>query len=124
MTAYATPPTYVHGYFPVASVLNKYSQGITHIEERAASVQRNPCTRQLGNGERVYFTHKDRYLHYKSSGQLIDVAGIEDDIALPNTSDDFANVYDLDQVAWLAYGSGYWVQGVTFAMELDDPAVG
>ena len=121
MTAYAVPPSFAHGDKPTAANLNKLSDGLDHVYELVPTYSVNQAVAELGTADRVYFTHRQRWVHYKSSGQILDPAGLADTVSLPNTSDDWANVYDLDQIGWLAYGAGYWVQGVDFALEDTTP---
>ena len=127
MTAYVTPHIFAHGEFPTAANLNTISVGQISINERKPYALFAPCTAKMTTGQATGFYHRHRWLHYKSSGQLIDpvryadpleLAG-EEEVSLPNTSDDWFNVYDLDSVAWLSYGALYFVQGVDFVMELD-----
>lgn len=122
MTAYAVPTQFSHGDKPTAANFNKWSDGCNHIYELLPTYTRNPAVAEMGTGESVRFTHRLRWLHYKSSGQILDPAGIEaNTVTLPNTSDNWANVYDLDQIQWLAYGAMYDVQGVDFAQEWSTP---
>ena len=121
MTAYAVPDKYSHGDQPTHTSLNKISTGQTHINELAPSIITTPAVPYLSTGEYMRMVHRHRYLHYKSSGYIEDPAGIEDDVSLSNTSDDWVNVYDLDQVAWLSYGAVYYVRGVDFAQEHGEP---
>ena len=117
MTAYAVPPTFAHGDYPLAAELNKIRDGQLYFYETLPTYGPRPCVREVGTGEQVTFTHRHRWLHYKSTGTIIDPAGIEPDIDLSNPSDSWVNVYDLDSIAWLAYGALYYVEGVTFASE-------
>ena len=127
MTAWVAPPKFGHGDFPLAANLNILSQDLLSINERKPYQLFAPCTAKMTTGQQTGFYHRHRWLHYKSSGQIIDpvraadpleIAG-EEEISLPNPSDDWFNVYDLDSVAWLSYGSLYYMQGVDFVMELD-----
>ena len=121
MTAYAVPPNFAHGDKPTAANLNKIADGSLHVYERTPDFAWEDLTPELGNGERMSFQHFRRYLHYKSSGQVIDPAGLGDTVSLPNTTDDYKNSYDLDQISWLAYGADYIVQGVSYAAERSAP---
>lgn len=117
MTAYAVPPQFEHGDFALAADLNKISTGQVHFYEVLPTYAVNSCVREMSTGEQATFTHRHQWLHYKSTGTIYDPAGIEDDIELPNPSDNWVNVYDLDTIAWLSYGAQYYVEGVTFARE-------
>jgi len=123
MTAWATPAVYSHGDYPIAANLNKFSNGQLHIYEKAPDILFCNAVPYITSGEYMRFVHRHRYLHYKSSGQLVDnvVGQVEETISLPNTTDDWVNVYDLDQVSWLSYGAVYYVTGVDFCQEHATP---
>jgi hypothetical protein len=122
MTAYTVAPEWEHGDFPLAADLNKIGTGQTHIYEIALTYARNPASRSLADlsAENINFTHRHRWLHYKSTGQVVDPSGAEEDVELPNPSDNWINVYDLDSIAWLEYGALYTVAGVDMACEQEE----
>ena len=117
MTAYTNAPVFSHGDFPIAANMNKISTGQVHIYEVAPTYAIQPCIKKLGTDDQLCITHRFRWLHYKSTGAISDPAGSEDDVSLPNPSDNWVNVYDLDSVPWLSYGAIYYVTGVDFACE-------
>lgn len=120
MTDYVTPTEFAHGDYVAAAALTRWNTALTHIYEIAPSVQINTPVAEMDTGDRVSFTHRQRWLYYKSSGAILDPAGIEDDVSLPNTSDNWVNEYDLDSISWLGYGATYYVSGVDFAVEDED----
>jgi hypothetical protein len=148
VTTYAQPPTYTHGSFPtdtdtatattqplqvLSDNCNAIAELITDGTTPAANEllpKRNPAiywnrekddyiSGQNDKNSDFCFTHTHRYLHYKSSGTIEDIAGLESAVSLPNEST--YNVYDLDTVSWLVYGMAYLVRGVDFCAEDVDP---
>lgn len=128
MTAYAVPPRWEHGDFVGATDMAKYSTGQTALYERLGATVRTPCIQIIAEKGHnatpwedsvIYFTHRKRFLIFRSSGLLHDPAGLEDDISLAD--EDTYTTYDLETVSWLTYGTQYYVSGVDFAWECDVP---
>ena len=115
MTAYAVPPEWEHGDYPLAADLNKIRDGQLYFYERMPTYAVNSCVKELGSDASLTFTHRHRWLHYKSTGDITDAADASNTESLSNQST--VNVYDLDSIAWLTYGSVYYVDGVNFASE-------
>lgn len=119
MTAYAVPERSAHGNYPRASRMNKFSDGLNHIHEIVAS-QAVRIAVPIETDADFCLQHKHRWLHYKSSGAVEDLAQTETN-SLTFDDDDWTAVFDLDTVDWLAYGDAYLVTGVTFAEEDVNP---
>ena len=125
MTTITTAPVFSHGEFPVAAELNKIVDGQKEIYAVARTYARNSFAPEMDTGERATFTHAKKWLHYKSTGTIIDPArdanpaAGNDPVSLPNPSNNWVNTFDLDSVAWIAYGSIYYVEGTDFAQEFD-----
>lgn len=67
--------------------------------------------------------HRYRWLLYNSTGELVDLAGAEDPVSLPDPATGYG-LKDLDEIPWLAYGQIYKVTGCEFAYERRDPPTG
>ena len=139
MTTYAPPSRFSHGDFPTKANLDTINDALDAIGE----ILSDGTTPQNGeelprynpgvffnrekwtaggvnrDGSDYWILHKARYLHYVSTGSIVDTAGLETAVSLSN--DASFNVYDLDSVSWLAYGMMYKVTGVDFCMESTDP---
>lgn len=114
-----TVPTWQHGDYPTAALLNKY---VTTINEAHAVVKDAAFgIGALDVSESVFFLiHVHRYLHFSSTGKLVDITGANEDISL-SEGDKGYGVVDLDTVTWLGRGMLYQVTGVTFCLEHWEP---
>jgi len=124
--SYSTPPQWSHGNTPTAAAMNKYSDALNALYAIAGNAALNFATYQdrknqpnAVNDSGFYFIHKQRWLWFRSTGQIEDPAGLNDDVSLSDNGT--MTSYDLDTVDWLAYGALYRVTGCNFCCEDDDP---
>jgi hypothetical protein len=64
--------------------------------------------------------HTHRWLLWDSTGEIVDLAGAEDPVALSDPDSGYG-LKDLDEVPWLVYGQLYKVTGCEFAYERREP---
>jgi hypothetical protein len=107
--------TFAEGEYPVASELNKFSTSLNAIHTIMGDSAVNLATIQAGSGSHFTIIHTMRYLWFRSTGLLVDPAGIEDSISLSDP--DRPTKYDLDTVTWLTYGATYYVTGCAWCAE-------
>jgi hypothetical protein len=107
--------TWAAGDYPTAAELQKYSDSLNAIHATLGNSAVNMAT--IANVSSAHYTlvHTARYLWFRSTGLLVDPAGIEDSISLSDP--DRPTRYDLDQVSWLTYGATYYVTGVSWCAE-------
>ena len=63
-----------------------------------------------------HFVHAQRYLHFGSTGSLVDIFGNNDDVSLSEGADN-SGTLDLDSLGWLTYGMMYKCTGISWAVE-------
>jgi hypothetical protein len=107
--------TFAQGEYPVATEMNKFSTSLDAIHGILGDSAVNLAT--IAGISSAVFTmvHTARYLWFRSTGLLVDPAGIEDAISLSDP--DRPTRYDLDQVSWLVYGATYYVTGCAWCAE-------
>jgi hypothetical protein len=116
---YQVPPRPAHGDTIDAVLLNKYSDSLNAIYSATPVTRLDFAVRKTMNADTYYgYVHNRRYLYYKGSGKLYS-ADLSQTTALSDGSNGGTNVYDLDSVAWLAYGAIYYATGVTAMIEYD-----
>jgi hypothetical protein len=78
-----------------------------------------PAEGQWGSGQVWRMVHVYRYLHFSSSGAIVDPTGVNPDVSI-SEDDTGQGVLDLDTVSWLAYGQLYKLTGISWCMESSD----
>lgn len=120
--AYSAPPQNVHGDYPTAANLTKYSDGLTAIYNAVSGKSAVWCarTKESGTDANSFYTlvHVFRWLFYTGEGTLTNVAQNET-TSLPDGGS--TNIFDLNTVDWLTYGMPYRITGVDFALEDWEP---
>lgn len=114
--AYTVPDRWAHGDKPTAAKVNKWKSSLDAIHTKAGDRSLNlPCGFDAA-GTRIYFIHRERYLHYYAdAGIITDPAGVEESVTL-DSGGGFA-AYDLEGVSWLTYGALYYVDECNAAIE-------
>lgn len=118
--AYSPPKQWNHGDIVTATELQKYSDGLNAINAVLSTVgYRNYGTpfSTFDDNQIYYVVHSKRYLIYWSSGQIVDLSGVNENVELPNDSEFEYNVYDLDSIDWLDYGELYQILGCSVVFE-------
>lgn len=115
--AYTAPPTFAHGDYPTAALLNVLSSNIVELATQLASY--NPVAPELPT-EGGTFINVYRWLHYRSvDGQtptILDPTEIGSSQTLPNSTS-VVSTYDLSNVSWLIPGRQYTLTGCLYAFE-------
>ena len=108
-----------HGDKPTVAQINEYKTALdaANTALSGGNVQL-PAEHQ---SEAVFgVLHSYRYLHFGSSGELVDRAGIYPSVSLSEV-DGESGVLDLDSLGWMNYGRVYEVTGVTWCQEDWEP---
>jgi hypothetical protein len=109
-----------HGDQPTAAMMTLYSTALTEAHDSLGDVAVNPLYRKVSEAE-FTIRHTLRYLHFTSTGAVVDPAGVGKEVGLSEDGDTGKGVLDLESVSWLAYGSLYWVTGVSACVEDWEP---
>ena len=105
-----------HGDTVSAADLNAYSTALTALHARILSTSIRMATpNQYGSGNIYRFVHRNRWLHFKSTGQIKNAAGTQQATLSP--INDTYTSFDLQSLNWLAYGQLYQVVGCDMASE-------
>ena len=105
---------------PTAAKLNLLPDVFTEAHTLLGDVSTNlPALQAYGDGVSWRLIHVYRYLHFGSTGTVMDPHGVYPDTTI-SESDTGQGVLDLDTVAWLAYGQQYRVDAVSWCMESPD----
>ncbi len=105
-----------HGDTVTAAYLNAYSTELTALHDRIFNTRIRMATpNQYGSGNIYRFVHRNRWLHFKSTGQIKNAAGTQQATLSP--INDTYTSFDLQSVSWLAYGDLYQVVGCQMASE-------
>lgn len=106
---------------PVAAKLNAladvFDEAHTVLGDVATSV---PALQAYGDGVAWQMVHVYRYLHFGSSGSIIDPTGVNEAVSI-SENDTGQGVLDLDTIPWLAYGQRYKIDAVSWCKEDTDP---
>lgn len=114
-----TIPTWAHGNKPTAANLNEYK---TAFDAANSAIAGGTVQLPAEHVSEAIFgvMHCYRYLHYGSSGALVDPTGQNESVSLSD-DDSGHGVLDLDGLGWMPYGRRYEVTGVTWCQEDVDP---
>ena len=105
-----------HGDTVSAANMNAYSTELTALHARILNTRIRMATpNQYGSGNIYRFVHRNRWLHFKSTGQIKNAAGTQQATLSP--INDTYTSFDLQSVSWLAYGDLYQVVGCQMASE-------
>ena len=105
-----------HGDTVSAADLNAYSTALTALHARILNTRIRMATpNQYGTGNIYRFVHRNRWLHFKSTGQIKNSDGSQQATLSP--INDTYTSFDLQSVSWLAYGDLYQVVGCQMASE-------
>lgn len=119
--AYATPPAWEHGDIPTAALMNRYRDALNEIKAVLDVSPHNaaaPIYPGADEDEAEWqIVHLNRYLVYPDEATLYDPTNEENSASLPKPAAGVKGVYDLDTVAWLAYGMTYVVKGCAWVIE-------
>lgn len=107
--------TWAHGDKPTAAQINAFKTDLDAAHSALGDYGWNVAN-QTQSESVFHFVHGQRYLHFGSSGEIVDVFSVNDDVALSEGSDGTGTV-DLDSLGWLTYGMFYKVTGVSWAIE-------
>lgn len=112
------PRQWAHGDQPTAGLMNLYAAALNeaHASLGDAAMQ---LLRLKSSEAEFSVLHTWRYLHFTSTGALVDPAGVEDEIGL-SEDETGRGVLDLDGT-WVAYGAVYHVRGVSACIEDWEP---
>ena len=105
-----------HGDTVSAANMNAYSTELTALHDRIGNTRIRMATpNQYGSGNIYRFVHRNRWLHFKSTGQIKNAAGTQQATLSP--INDTYTSFDLQSLSWLAYGDLYQVVGCQMASE-------
>ena len=111
---------WAHGDGNAASYFNAYSTELTALRAAIGDAEIVPCVpNQYGSGNVYWFVHRNRWLHFKSTGQIKN-AGATQQATLSPVNDTYTS-FDLQSLSWLAYGDLYQVVGCQMASEEETP---
>jgi hypothetical protein len=108
---------------PTAAQLNAISQSQAGLQAMGGVALEGMAAEWGGPGSIWLFQRVHRWLLYDSTGLLIDPAGVEDAVSLPDPESGIG-VKDLDTIDWLAPGMFYRVTGCAAVWERSAPPVG
>ena len=116
--SYAAPKQWSHGDQPVATDMQKYSDGLNYLDGMFGATRYNHAYPYslYEDTQDFWLVHQARYRVFASSGKIVDPAGVGEEVSL-STSDAVYGGYDLDSVLWLAYGKLYRVIGCSVCFE-------
>ena len=106
---------WAHGDFPTAAFVNAFKTDLDAAYAALGDYGWNAAS-QTQSSSVFHFVHGQRYLHFSSSGSLVDVFGVNEDVNL-SEGDGQTGTLDLDGLGWLTYGMFYKVTGVSWAIE-------
>ena len=110
---------WTHGDTVTAAYLNAYSTELTALHNRILNTRIRMATpHQYGSGNIYWFVHRNRWLHFKSTGQIMNAGGTQQATLSP-INDTYTSL-DLQSLSWLAYGDLYQVVGCEMASEETD----
>lgn len=109
-----------HGDQPTAALMNLYATALTEAHDSLGEGAVQMLALKLSEAQ-FCLVHAYRYLHFTSSGSLVDPAGLQQEVGLSEDGESGHGVLDLDSVGWLAYGALYWVTGVSACVEDYEP---
>jgi len=111
---------WAHGDTVTAANLNAYSTELTTLHDAIGDAEIVPCMPdQYGSGNIYWFIHRNRWLHFKSTGQIKN-AGATQEGTLSPINDTYTS-FDLHSLSWLAYCDLYQVVGCAMASEEETP---
>lgn len=109
-----------HGDTNPASALNAYGTALTALRASIKDAEIVPCVpHKYGTGNIYRFVHRNRWLHFKSTGQIKNATGTQQATLSP-VNDTYTS-FDLQSLSWLAYGDFYQVVGCDMACEEETP---
>ena len=109
-----------HGDTETAAYLNAYSTELNTLRAAIGDAEIVPCVPDAyGSGNIFWFVHRNRWLHFKSTGQIKN-AGATQQATLSPVNDTYTS-FDLQSLIWLAYGQLYQVVGCQMACEEETP---
>lgn len=111
-----TPKQWAHGDRVTHTEMNKYGTALTEAHDSLGDAAMNPLCLIISEAE-FCLRHTYRYLHFTSTGQLVDPTGARDPVGLSEDADTNKGVLDLESLGWLAYGALYTVTGVSACVE-------
>ena len=108
-----------HGWNPTAAMLNPIADAYDAAHTALGDYSLSPgCLK--AEFAVFHLVHNQRYLHFSSSGAIVDPGGVFPDVSL-SESDTGVGALDLDTVGWLVYGQLYSVTGVSACLEHSEP---
>jgi hypothetical protein len=105
---------------PTATQLNAIGADqvtLDAIYPGAAIEQMQP---HMGTGQIFNLRHTYRWLLFDSTGELVDLSGVNDPVNIPDPETGFG-IKDLNEIDWLTVGMFYKITGCEFAYEKRDP---
>lgn len=118
--SYTPPRQWHHGDTPTAADMNIYSAGLTLLGALIRSLNWATPYSTMDDTQQVWLVHSKRYLHYVSTGEIIDPAGVGEAVSL--SSPNAVDTYDLDEITWLLPGKLYQIVGCSCAFEDNLPS--
>jgi hypothetical protein len=112
------PRQWAHGDQPTATLMNQYAAALTEAHDSLGEYAIQPLRLKSSEAE-FSLLHTWRYLHFTSSGALVDPAGVAKEIGL-SEDETGRGVLDLDGT-WVAYGAVYHVRGCSACVEDYEP---
>lgn len=115
--SYAVPRQWSHGDQPVATDMQKYSDGLAYLEPLLDAVIRNHAHPYslYEDTQEFWLIHTQRYLVFSSTGRIVDPAAVGEDVSL--STDGTYGGHDLDAIPWMSYGKLYKVIGCSVCFE-------
>lgn len=110
------PKQWAHGDRVTHTEMNKYGTALTEAHTALGDVAVNPLYVIISEAE-FCIRHTYRYLHFTSTGELVDPTGAQDAVGLSEDPDLNKGVIDLESLGWLPYGALYFVTGVSACTE-------
>ena len=114
------PRQWAHGDKPTAADMNAYSTALTEAHNSLGDVAVHLLCLKVSEAQYT-IRHTHRYLHFTSTGKLVDPTAVNEDTGLSEDGNTNKGVLDLETVGWLAYGALYFVTGVSACVEDWEP---
>lgn len=111
---------WAHGDGNTAAAFNAYSTELTALHAAIGDAEIVSCVpHKYGSGNIYWFVHRQRWLHFKSTGTIENSSGSQTSTLSP-VNDTYTSL-DTHTVSWLAYGQLYKVVGCDMACEDETP---
>lgn len=107
---------WAHGDGNTAAYFNAYSTELNTLHAAIGDAEIVPCVpHKYGTGNIYWFVHRQRWLHFKSTGTIQNSTGTQHATLSP-INDTYTSL-DTHTISWLAYGQLYKVVGCDMACE-------